>query len=239
MPTRRQRLRVDHRQRDGRAPMVGESGSDWQNPAAGRRDTRRIRYATRPLTVIAVARDTKYRFLGEEPRPFVFVPLAQQYRAARLTIIARSMRWPAPDRRNCDALIASLNPNLPIVHGADLRRLRGSEPRAAARRGIGLRKPGPCRTAARRDGHLRRDRLHGDEPDARNRRSCGARRATGASCGWSCGRVQPAMVGAAIGLALAAAATRALARCSLALARRPARLRRFGPPVCRVGSSRR
>jgi predicted permease len=69
--------------------------------------------ATRSLTVVAVARDSKYRSLGEDPRPFVYVPIAQQY-VPRVTIVARStqgQRLAAELRR----LLASLNANLPIV----------------------------------------------------------------------------------------------------------------------------
>ena len=69
--------------------------------------------ATRTLTVVAVARDSKYRSLGEDPRPFVYVPIAQQY-MSRTTIIARATHGQrlAPEIRG---LLASLNPNLPIV----------------------------------------------------------------------------------------------------------------------------
>jgi predicted permease len=69
--------------------------------------------ATRTLTVVAVARDTKYRSLGEEPRPFVYVPIAQQY-IPRTTIVARSRQGQrlAAELRS---LLASMNPNLPIV----------------------------------------------------------------------------------------------------------------------------
>jgi len=69
--------------------------------------------ATRTLTVIGVAGDAKYRSLGEEPRAFVFVPISQQF-VPRTTIIARStngQRLTAQLR----ALVAQLNPNLPIV----------------------------------------------------------------------------------------------------------------------------
>jgi ABC-type antimicrobial peptide transport system permease subunit len=68
---------------------------------------------TRTLTVIAVASDAKYRFLGEEPRTFVYVPIAQEF-VPRTTIIARStngQRLTAQLR----AQVARLNPNLPIV----------------------------------------------------------------------------------------------------------------------------
>jgi predicted permease len=74
--------------------------------------------ATRALTVIAVARDTKYRDLGEAPRPFVYVAEQQQY-VPRLTIVARSRsgRRLAADLRT---LVARLNPNLPIVQSQTL-----------------------------------------------------------------------------------------------------------------------
>jgi predicted permease len=69
--------------------------------------------ATRTLTVVAVARDTKYRSLGEEPRPFVYVPTQQQF-VPRTTIVARSTQG---QRLTADLrkLLASMNPNLPIV----------------------------------------------------------------------------------------------------------------------------
>jgi predicted permease len=74
--------------------------------------------AARTLTVIAVARDTKYRDLGEPPRAFVYVPVEQQY-VPRTTIIARSTQGQrlAADIRK---LVASLNPNLPIVQSQTL-----------------------------------------------------------------------------------------------------------------------
>ena len=69
--------------------------------------------ATRQLTVIAVAADANYRTLGEDPRPFVYVPIAQQY-LPRVTIMARANHGQrlAGDLRR---LIAALDPNLPIV----------------------------------------------------------------------------------------------------------------------------
>jgi predicted permease len=71
---------------------------------------------TRTLTVVAVARDSKYRSLGDEPRLFVYVPIAQQY-VSRVTIVARStqgQRLAAELRRE----LASLDRNLPIVSSA-------------------------------------------------------------------------------------------------------------------------
>ena len=69
--------------------------------------------AVRTLTVVGVARDSKYRNLGEDPRPFVYVPIQQQY-LSRTVIAARSAHGQrlAGELR---ALLASMNPNLPIV----------------------------------------------------------------------------------------------------------------------------
>ena len=72
----------------------------------------------RALTVVGVAADSKYRSLDEAPRTFVYVPLAQQF-VPRVTIVARStngQRLAADLRR----LIASMNPNLPIVESQTL-----------------------------------------------------------------------------------------------------------------------
>jgi hypothetical protein len=69
--------------------------------------------AVRTLTVVGVASDSKYRNLGEDPRPFVYVPIQQQY-MSRTVIAARS----AHGQRlagQLRALLASMNPNLPIV----------------------------------------------------------------------------------------------------------------------------
>src|SRR5262249_34827156 len=65
------------------------------------------------VTVVAVVRDSKYRTLGEDPRPFVYVPLVQQF-VPRTTIVARA----AVSQRLANelrSLLASLDPNLPIV----------------------------------------------------------------------------------------------------------------------------
>jgi predicted permease len=72
----------------------------------------------RTLTVVGVARDGKYRDLGEEPRLFVYVPIQQQY-IPRLAIVARSTQGQrlAGELR---ALLASMNPNLPIVQALTL-----------------------------------------------------------------------------------------------------------------------
>ncbi len=59
---------------------VGHTVMHQSGPPPGR---------TRMLEVVGVARDSKYRSLGEEPRPFVYVPAAQQY-DAQVWILART-----------------------------------------------------------------------------------------------------------------------------------------------------
>jgi predicted permease len=73
---------------------------------------------SRTMTVVAVARDTKYRDLAEAPRSFIYVPEQQQY-SPRTTIVARSthgQRLAAQLR----TLLAGLNPNLPITQSQTL-----------------------------------------------------------------------------------------------------------------------
>ncbi|HSA56400.1 MAG TPA: ABC transporter permease [Gemmatimonadaceae bacterium] len=67
----------------------------------------------RPVTVIGVARDAKYRSLGEPKRGFVYVPLTQRYHHA-MSLLVRGVpgaALAAPIRR----LVAELNPALPIL----------------------------------------------------------------------------------------------------------------------------
>ena len=96
------------RQRDGGAAVVAGAGCDRQDAAAGECPARRARTRMRTLIVVAVARDTKYRDLGEDPRPFVYVPIQQQY-MPRTTIVARSTQGQrlAAELRT---LLASMNP---------------------------------------------------------------------------------------------------------------------------------
>jgi putative ABC transport system permease protein len=70
--------------------------------------------SSRPMIVVGVAKDAKYAFLGEEPTGFVYVPMQQQY-IPRTTIVARAVdgRRLAADIRS---LLASMNPNVPVVN---------------------------------------------------------------------------------------------------------------------------
>jgi predicted permease len=77
--------------------------------------------ATVAMVVIGVARDAKYRNLREGPRAFLYVPLQQQY-SPLMTIAARTTHGQrlAGDVR---ALVASMNPGLPIITAQTLEDL--------------------------------------------------------------------------------------------------------------------
>jgi predicted permease len=65
------------------------------------------------LTVVGIARNAKYRSLGEDPRNFVYVPLAQRY-FTRTTLFVRTasdVSVASPIRR----IVAELEPALPIL----------------------------------------------------------------------------------------------------------------------------
>jgi predicted permease len=75
---------------------------------------RTIRNEDHTLTVVGVARDAKYRSLGEAPRNFIYVPLAQRY-MGRLTLMVKTAPGAAitqPVRR----LVADLDRSLPILN---------------------------------------------------------------------------------------------------------------------------
>jgi predicted permease len=73
---------------------------------------------TRQLVVVGVARDAKYRSLGEQPTPFIYVPLAQQF-GAELWLIARraGVESAMPGIR---ALLRQMEPHLPITVASSL-----------------------------------------------------------------------------------------------------------------------
>jgi predicted permease len=109
----------DDRDREGAqdAVIVNETAARrfWpgQEPLgrALRQQTAREQFRT--LVVVGVARDAKSRSLSDPLAPFLYVPLQQQY-SPRMTIVARTTdgRRIAGELRK---LLASLDPNLPIV----------------------------------------------------------------------------------------------------------------------------
>jgi len=73
--------------------------------------------ARRPLQIVGVARDAKYRSLGEQPRPFIYVPLAQHYNSELWLMMRTSGPSAIPALR---ALLRDMDPNLPLVQATTL-----------------------------------------------------------------------------------------------------------------------
>jgi predicted permease len=94
----------------GRDP-IGQIMLHQQGPPPGR---------TRPLEVVGVARDGKYRSIGEEPRPFAYVPAAQMYNAS-VWILARTS-GPSVLGAMRDT-IRQIDPNLPVLQSGTLAAL--------------------------------------------------------------------------------------------------------------------
>ncbi|HSL21810.1 MAG TPA: ABC transporter permease [Vicinamibacterales bacterium] len=80
-----------------------------QNPLG-----RTIRNDDRTLTVVGVARDAKYRSLGEAPRNFIYVTLAQRY-MGRTTLLVKAAQGAALTQ-SIRRLVADLDPSLPILN---------------------------------------------------------------------------------------------------------------------------
>ncbi len=72
------------------------------------------------LEVVGVARDSKYRSLGEVSRPYVYLPLQQSY-DPKMTLVVRTMGEPKAVTPVVREQIRALNANLPI---ADVQTLR-------------------------------------------------------------------------------------------------------------------
>ena len=77
----------------------------------------------RTYTIVGVAKDTKYRWLGDSPRSFLYVPLAQQPWRTPQFFIRRSPR--AAVNANLSAavrgVLKDVDPNLPLVRVSSLR----------------------------------------------------------------------------------------------------------------------
>jgi predicted permease len=71
----------------------------------------------RPLLVVGLVRDTKYRTIGEDPSPFVYISAAQTNEAIMRLLIRANGPSLLPQVR---ALVAEMNPNLPLVYASTL-----------------------------------------------------------------------------------------------------------------------
>ena len=78
-----------------------------------------FRNGQRTVAIVGVARDAKYRTLGEAPRNFVYVPLAQRY-FTRMTLLVRTSTPDAPVAAPVRRLVAELDPALPILNARSL-----------------------------------------------------------------------------------------------------------------------
>jgi len=66
----------------------------------------------RAVTVVGVARDTKFGRLDEAPAPFMYLPLAQHWRAD-VNLLVRTAGDPAPTAAAIRRTLAALDPTLP------------------------------------------------------------------------------------------------------------------------------
>jgi predicted permease len=65
----------------------------------------------RPLLVVGLVRDTKYRTIGEDPTPFVYISAAQTNEAQMRVLVRSNGTSLLPQIR---AIVAEMNPNLPM-----------------------------------------------------------------------------------------------------------------------------
>lgn len=78
---------------------------------------KQFRNDDRVVTIVGVARDARYRTLGESPRAFIYVPFAQRYSGEMSLLVRSSEASPAPAIRR---LVADLDPSLPILASQSL-----------------------------------------------------------------------------------------------------------------------
>ena len=69
-----------------------------------------------PIEVIGVARNGKYQLLGESPRPFAYLPIAQQYSGMATLHVRAQMDDPLALAAAVRELIRSLDPDLPVFN---------------------------------------------------------------------------------------------------------------------------
>jgi predicted permease len=80
----------------GRRLRLGRQGTDW-------------------LEVVGVTRDGKYVMVAEQPRSYIYLPLAQHYQTP-VTIIARTSSDPGALAQPLQRLVNELDPDLPVFN---------------------------------------------------------------------------------------------------------------------------
>ena len=92
----------------GERDPIGQTVWHQQGPPPGR---------TRTLEVVGVARNGKYRTLGEDPRSFAYVPSGQMYNS-QVAILARTTGPSALAAMR--GVVRQLDPNLPILQAGTM-----------------------------------------------------------------------------------------------------------------------
>jgi predicted permease len=73
----------------------------------------------RTLEIVGVARNAKYRSIGESPRNFIYVPMAQQFMSEVNFYVRRS---PGGSRiADLRKTVGNFDPNLPVIHAQTLQ----------------------------------------------------------------------------------------------------------------------
>ena len=73
------------------------------------------------LTIVGIVRDTKYRWLGERPAPFIYVPYAQQPTRELHVFLRRADGFTAPLETSVRQTLKSFDANLPLVQMRSLQ----------------------------------------------------------------------------------------------------------------------
>jgi len=73
----------------------------------------RVRIGTRSVEIVGVAHDGKYQLITDAPRPFLYVPAAQWYRADAVLIV-RTTGNPAALVGPLHSAVRALDPNVPL-----------------------------------------------------------------------------------------------------------------------------
>ena len=91
----------------------------WPGQDAVGRRLRPLDDARVTVEVIGVVRDSKYVTVGEEPRPFLYRPLAQAY-VPRFSLLVRSAGTAASTLSTVREAVRALDPGLPVFNVAPL-----------------------------------------------------------------------------------------------------------------------
>jgi predicted permease len=73
------------------------------------------------LTIVGIARDSKYRWQGERPAPFIYVPYAQQPTRELNVLLRRADGFTAPLESSVRQTLKTFDANLPIVNMRSLQ----------------------------------------------------------------------------------------------------------------------